>query len=370
MKVLLLSNTAGQGHLSTATALKDMLTDMGAECRLLDSYAYINPVLSKTISQGYLIATSSVPMAYGKFYRIFENRTQHGRKRSATSIANTAMTIKMRKFISAFKPDVIICTHVFSAQIVNTLKQRGEIDALIMGIVTDYTIHPFWEEVTAIDYVVTASELLTRRAVKKGIQKEKILPLGIPISSKFSIKTDKTEARRQLGIDPNKPTILLMSGSMGYGNMNKVLKSIDQLEMDFQLLAVCGNNAQAKQEIESLQTVKKVYVYGFVNNVELMMDASDCIVTKPGGLSTSEALAKMLPIVMINPIPGQEERNVEFLLNNGLAMNATETYPVDEAIAQLFHYPEKLRYMRENIRLVSKPNATRDICEFVMKMKR
>jgi processive 1,2-diacylglycerol beta-glucosyltransferase len=285
------------------------------------------------------------------------------------NVANSVMAIKLKKYFDReFYPDVIVCTHVFSAQVVNVMKARGLLNVPVIGIVTDYTIHPFWQDVSHIDYFVTASELLSLQAVKKGIRKEQLLPFGIPINRKFSRRVEKAEARRQLGIDEDKQTVLLMSGSMGYGNISHVLSKIDEIDADFQILAVCGNNRHAKRKIGGMKTQKKVYCYGFANNVDLMMDASDCIVTKPGGLTISEALAKHLPIIMVNPIPGQEERNVEFMLNNGLAINVTNTFPIDEAIYQLFLYPEKLNNMIKNIQLVGKPNATSDLCDFIMNL--
>lgn len=369
MKVLLLSNTAGQGHRSTAAALMDTLGSMGAECRVLDSYEYISPVLYQTIARGYLLATSVTPSAYGRFYRLAETRDQNNSKHSVANVANSIMAIKLKKYFEQeFNPDVIICTHVFSAQIINAMKAYGQTDAVAIGIVTDYTIHPFWQDVTYMDYIVTASDLLTYQAVKKGIRPERILPLGIPVSPKFSERVPQEDARRQLGLDPALFTILLMSGSMGHGNFYKVLRRIDGLDRQFQVLAVCGNNAHAKRKIDHVKLRHKVHTYGFVHNVDRMMDAADCIITKPGGLTASEALAKDLPILMINPIPGQEDRNVEFMLNNGLAMNVTDTFPLDEALYELFLYPEKLRNMVRNIQLVGKPHATRDLCGFVMKL--
>jgi processive 1,2-diacylglycerol beta-glucosyltransferase len=159
-----------------------------------------------------------------------------------------------------------------------------------------------------------------------------------------------------------------MSGSMGYGNISQLITKIDEIDTDFQIIAVCGNNKHAKHKIDGMTTKKKVFCYGFANNVDLMMDASDCIVTKPGGLTTSEALAKNLPIIMVNPIPGQEERNVEFLLNNGLAINVTDTSPIDEVLYQLFLYPEKLENMVKNIKLVGKPNASSDLSDFIINL--
>lgn len=369
MKVLFLSNTAGQGHRSTANALYDMLSSKGIECRIIDTYEYADPVRYKLIDRGYLVATSRLPKAYGFFYRAFEKLPKQESLYSPINIDSFILGTKLKKFLEKeFWPDVIVCTHVFSAQVVNAMKARGWIDMPIIGIITDYTIHPFWEDVPFIDYIVTASEMLTMQAVKRGISKEKILPLGIPINPKFSMKIDKHEARAKLGLELDKLTVLLMSGSMGYGNIASVLSTIDSIDADFQIIAVCGNNHNAKRRIDNMKTNKKVYCYGFVDNIDVMMDAADCIITKPGGLTTTEALAKNLPIVMVNPIPGQEERNVEFMLNNGIAINATKTVPVDEALFQLFMYPEKLENMKANIRLVGKPNATRDLSDFIIKL--
>lgn len=369
MKVLLLTNTAGQGHNATAKALSEQLKAMGAECRILDSYRYISPALYQTIARGYLLATAITPVAYGTMYRFAENKEKNSSKYSMINAANSIMAIKLDRFLRReFQPDVIVCTHIFSAQLINAMKQNCRIRAKTVGIITDFTIHPFWQDVEYIDYLVTASELLTHQAVRKGIEAEKILPLGIPIHPKFSQKMPKDEARRLLGLPQDQFTVLVMGGSMGHGNLAGVIEQIDQLNNNFQVLAVCGSNKHAYEKIRRLITRKKIHVYGFVDNVDVMMDAADCIVTKPGGLTTSEALAKNLPILMMNPIPGQEERNVEFLVNNGLAVNVTNTYPIDEALYQLFLYPQKLKNMEENIRLVGKPDATKDLCSFIMQL--
>ena len=370
MKVLFLSNTAGQGHNATASAIMDMLTERGAECKMLDTYAYINPVLYEALSRGYLFSTAVAPMAYGQWYRLAVKQKKDEKKHSLNKMVNSIMAFKLRKFMRDFNPDVIVCTHVLSALLVNIMKSHGYINAVSIGIITDFTVHPYWQDADNIDYFVSASELLTYQIVKRGIPENKILPFGIPIHSKYKNKTEKTQARLNLGIDPDMFTVLLMSGSMGFGNIEQILLDMDAIGNEFQVLVVCGNNEHAKTNIEKLKTRKKVFTFGFVNNVEMMMDAADCIVSKPGGLTTSEALAKNLPLIMINPIPGQEDRNAEFMLNNGLAMSATKTVTIDEVLYQLFLYPEKLKNMQSNISLVGKPNATKDLCDFILNIKR
>lgn len=369
MKVLLLSNTAGQGHRSTANAIKEMFESHGVECRVLDTFEFVDKFRYKVVDKGYLMATAKIPKIYGFAYKSMEKAGRHESMYNPVNLDNSIMAIKLKKYFETqFRPDAVICTHVFSAQIMNVMKAKNWIRMPVIGVVTDYTLHPFWEDCTHIDYLVTASELLTYSAVKRGIDRRIIKPFGIPISPKFCKHIEKTEARRMLGIAENKTTILIMSGSMGYGNIEKVLEKVDRLNYDFQIIAVCGNNHQAKRNIDAVRTSKPVYSYGFVNNVDVMMDAADMILTKPGGLSTSEAFAKNLPIIMVNPIPGQEERNVEFMLNSGVAVYATKNFTVDDAINQFLLYPQKLENMRANIKLVGKPNATRDLCDFTISL--
>lgn len=370
MKVLILSITAGQGHNTTGKALCTYFEKMGIECHFLDTYEYISHLLAKTLSDGYNITTTLAAKPYSKFYRLFELRKKNADDRSATSLASALLASRLVKFMDLFSPDVIICTHCLSAAIVDVLRQKGKTNAKAIGIVTDFTMHPFWEESIHFDYIVTPNELLNFQAFKKGFRKEQILPYGIPIDPKFAQKNEnKVQMRKKLGLDPNKLTILLMSGSMGYGNIEHTVSTLDNIKVDFQTITVCGNNASAKEKIETMEKKKTFLTYGYVDNIDQLMDASDCIITKPGGLTTSEALAKSLPIIIVNPIPGQEERNTEYLLNNGAAMRVTKTSPLEDIIYQFFYFTERDANMKRNIAMLRRPNSTKDLCEFVSKLK-
>ncbi|HZJ57723.1 MAG TPA: glycosyltransferase, partial [Clostridia bacterium] len=267
-------------------------------------------------------------------------------------------------FLGDFRPDIVICTHVFAAQIINYLQRKGTIDTKSIGIITDFTIHPFWEG-TDLDFYVTANELLTWQASKKGIDTKKILPIGIPIHPKFGLKMDPSEARKCLGVE-DKTTVFIMGGSMGYGDLESILMDLDDLDMDFQIISVCGSNKNLKKRIDGMIIRKRIHNFGFVDNIDIIMDAADCIITKPGGLTTSESLAKGIPMILINPIPGQEERNMEFLINNGLAIMVTETYPAGEALYQLMNNPWRRKFMIRMTEMFGKPNATRDLCDHIL----
>lgn len=365
MKILFLSVTAGQGHNQTGKAAMECLLENKVECVMLDAFEYINPFLKESISQGYLLSTKLTPALYGRMYRMAEKLERNNIKMSVSKLTNSVLARKLDTYLDEYKPDVIVCTHIFAAQIVTQIRQKGYSTRTI-GIVTDYTIHPFWEE-TDLDYYIIANELLTRQAVKKGLPEEKLKPFGIPIFRKFSQKMPAREARALLNIE-DKDTILVMSGSMGYGKVTRIIRQLDSLDMDFQILSVCGNNETLRNKIDELELHRKVYNYGFVDNVDVMMDAANCIITKPGGLTVSESMAKGLPMAIINPIPGQEDRNAEFLLNNGLAMKVTKTYPIDEAVYQLLSNDDKIQTMIQRINDIARPNASMDLCKFIMEL--
>lgn len=364
MKCLIMSVKAGFGHHSTGQALMDYLSKNNFECEMLDIFEYINPLLADTISDGYLFLTKYLTDFYGRAYTVLDKRDEEYDKLSPVTVVSKLVSRKLKDYVLEFDPDVIIGTHSYACLLMTHLKAKDCIKCPTFGIVTDFTVHPFWES-TNIDYYVTPDRLLNNQMNKKGIPTEKILPFGIPIKSKFSTKIPKSEARRQLMID-DKFTIMIMMGSMGFGNISKHLEKITMLDSDFQILCVCGNNEKGKKEIEQTKWNKTVYTYGFVDNVDVMMDASDCIVTKPGGLTTSELLAKKLPAVIMNPIPGQEDRNMEFLVNSGAAVMATDTFPVDEALYELMTNPWRLDLLEQSVCHIGKPNSTKDVCDFVL----
>lgn len=376
MRVLILSVTAGFGHHATAKAIGDMLASKGAEVHTLDVYAYISNLVKGTIDKGYLFSSKHMQTLYRLVYQLAENGGS-GYFNSAPSIINIINALgasKFAKVLTGYAPDVIICTHVFAAQMVDELKKRKKLDDIrTVGIVTDYTLHPFWEDVPRVQYVVTASELLTYRCEQRGLPAERILPFGIPVHPKFNQPLSREDAAAQLGVDPKRPTMLLMGGSMGHADHVKTLEKLTAIGLPLQFLVVCGNNKKMLMHVEQFAARYEgpcaVKPYGFVNNVEVMMSASDCIVSKPGGLTVSEALAKNLPMLLVDPIPGHEERNVEFLVNNGMAALITKHFPIDEAVYELFHNPVRLQSVRQMMQAVAHPDATERLADFVLQWK-
>ena len=370
MNFLILSITAGEGHNSTARAIQSELEKRGADCTILDTFDYISPEFAKFISEGYLLVTEKAKYAYKLGYRLAEKRRTSDHEFTPSSLIKRVVSDELSDFIRADHYDAILFTHPFPGIMLDIMKDKRMIDTSTVGILTDFTFHPYWEDCTSNDYVVVPDRLLLPQARRKGFRDDQILPLGIPINPKFSESMTKQEARRFLGIDEELTTFLIMGGSMGYGNMAENVRKIDALDAgrDFQLIVVCGNNAEMKAEIDEIaKTARhKMLVTGFVKTIPQMMDASDAIITKPGGLTTSEALAKRLPMIIANPIPGQEERNAEFLLNNGCAFATSKTCPVDECMYQLLSSDVRLDTMRECIGAIAKPGSAEALGDFLV----
>lgn len=366
MKVLIVSVKTGYGHHSTAKAIINYLSEKGVDCEMLDTFEYINPLLADSIDNGYMFSTKYFPETYGKAYDKLDRHDEKWDRHSPVTVLSKIVSNRLKDYITDYAPDVIIGTHSYACMMMTYLREKNIVTCPLIGIITDFTVHPFWES-TELDYYVIPNELLKNRALKKGIPEEKILSYGIPIRKQFSNRISKEDARRILGIE-NKTTLLVMMGSMGFGNVVKDIQSIDDMEEDFQVLCVCGKNEKMKSEIEGISWKKKVIPFGFVDNVDVMMDASNLIITKPGGLTSSEFLAKKLPAIIMNPIPGQENRNTEFLVNNGAAIMVTDTFPLEEALYELMTNPVRAELLEKSVEFLAKPYATRDLCEFVLRL--
>lgn len=367
-RVLLLSVTAGQGHNTTARAICNYLEQQGCETRVLDTGYYYSALVGKTIDRGYLLSVDKMTGLYRKVYIRKEKRkvTNH----SGMHFAKQVFHAKLRRYIDEYDPDVIICSHVFPAMLLDAMNRETPLRARTIGIVTDLVFHPYWEECTELDYVTVSGDLLVPLGLRKGYRAEQILPLGIPIDPKFEHKMSPEQAREQMGLDPALPAVLVMGGSMGYGNIGKTVTALDHAKSDFQIAVVCGNNQKARDTVDQLQTQKKVVTFGYTDQVDVLMDACDLLVSKPGGLTSSEAIAKGIPMIIVNPIPGHEERNSEYLLNLGAAMRANEVYTVELLADAVFSDPDRMAAMKHAAARLGKPSATRDICDLILRLEK
>ncbi len=361
MNVLFLSISTGSGHASCARAMENTLKNMGATTYSLDVFGYSNKFLEKAVSDMYLFALNKTPKLYGKYY----DKEDYGKGKFVNVVSKFNITVKnkIEKFIIDNKIDAVVCTHLFAAQLMMLIKKK--VKTLNIGVVTDYTIHPKWET-TDMDAYVIADKSLIPLALKKGLKEEKMMPIGIPVDEKFTKVGDKAAARKNLGFD-DKPLLFVMMGSMGFGNIKEIVKELDDAQGDFNIAIVCGSNKKALKTIQKSTYEHNVKAYGFVNNVDEFMDAAECIITKPGGLSVTESLAKKLPMIYIDPIPGQEERNIEFLVNSGVGLMVSNTYTLAMAVSLFFTDEARRQEMQNAVVRLAKPDAAKKIGEYIMR---
>ncbi len=375
MKVLIITATIGQGHNAVARSIADELRERKIPCKVLDMYRYFSPALQKIVQGGYLISIRSVTAIHArkigeKYYDAMEKGYKPLNEHTFARAKNLPFARQLRKYLDEYQPDVIICTQVYCVHIIDTIKSKGWIDVPVFGIDTDFTVQAHWQGNDYLDYIVTASKGLTGQLLVKQVPKEKILPFGIPISPKFGTHLDQKEARELLCLDPDKKTLLIMGGSMGYGNIDKTLLELDSLPFDFQAVVVCGSNLRMREKLKKLKTKNRFDIYGFSYNIPMMMDAADVMITKPGGISLSEGLAKGVPMVLANAIPGMEDRNTDFMVGHGLALAASKTYPIKQAVSDLFLKEEVADKMRDNQKEFAHPNSTAVLCDFVIEKTR
>ncbi|MCL2568624.1 MAG: galactosyldiacylglycerol synthase [Oscillospiraceae bacterium] len=366
MRILILTVTAGHGHNTSARAIEESFHAQGADAVVLDMYKHISSILYNVVDKGYLLSLRHFPRQFGHAYSTAERPIPS--KILSVLNSNRLLASLLAGFFRDYKPDLILTTHVFAAQVLDVLKQQGHLDVPIMGVMTDYCIHPFWEAVPSVDYIVTANELTHFAAIRRGIAKERLLPFGIPVSARFTRRGCKRAARQKLGLPEDKTTLLLMGGSMGYGDMPHNVIQIDAMGEDYQLACITGKNERLGKELRELTTKNPLHVSGYTNQVDVYMDAADCIVTKPGGLTTTESLAKGLPMILSHPIPGPELRNANFLTNSGAAVLVSKHFPIQDAVYAVLGRPGRLALMHQAIAHIARPRAADEISRFASEL--
>ena len=344
MKVLILSVSAGKGHSKAAEAIKSYFdknySDVYVE--IIDTLKYINPILDKLIVGSYLKSLSRTPSIYAKLYEYAESDDSIS---NFSNLVNEVLSIKMNTLLEDFEPDVILCTHPFPLEMISILKKKGKTSVPTASILTDYAPHPFWFYDRIEAYVIPHEDFIPD-LIEFGISKDIIYPYGIPVCENFTKPLNKKEVRRDLGLDENTATLLLMGGGLGIGNMKYIFENLAFSSLNIQMIACSGSNERLKNQLMNIsdRCSKKTLIFDYTDKVSELMSAADMLISKPGGLTITEALIKGLPIIITSAIPGQEERNADYLLNNGIAARVRKNQNVVPIITQLIQSPSRLKH--------------------------
>lgn len=375
MKVLIFYASYGGGHLNAAKSIENCIktnyTDIDVE--MIDCMKYVNKTIEKVTTAAYREMAKKAPWAWGRIY----SDAQKGPLAHITTRSNKIMAIKLLKLLREKKPDLIISTHPFGSQMCSYLKRKNKIDSKIATIMTDFAPHDQWlvgHEYT--DYFFVAHNKMKDYLINKGISENKVFDTGIPISENFQKLYNKKEIFDKYNLDENKFTILFFGGGeFGLGKTRTVQIFNNFVEEtknnNIQIIAISGKNPKMKSAFEEVVNSNNaevnVKIIEFSNEVPKLMAIANLVVTKPGGLTTSESLASHLPMIVINPIPGQEEENAEFLESKNIAIWIKKSDNSKEIIKNLLNNKEKINIMKENTKILARPNSTRDICDVLFK---
>jgi len=364
-RVLLLSASAGAGHLRAAEALEKAFraTAGDIEVQHLDVLNYTNKLFRHLYSKAYIDLVNKMPEVPGWIYDRFDKPWKNERRRLALDKLNTRPFVKV---LREYQPDMIVCTHFLPAEIVSWLRAKERIASRQAIVVTDFDVHAMWLCHHYEQYFVAIDEARVYLEVL-GIPAGKITVSGIPIDPVFAERKDKHEMRRKHGLAADRTTILLSAGGFGVGSMEPLIAALLNLQTSSQIVAVCGRNVELKQRLTKLaarlSTDAQVIIkpFGYTREMDELMTASDLVLGKPGGLTTSEALAKGLVFVIVNPIPGQEERNSDHLLEAGAGIRCnnlpTLAYKLDRLLSDRRRFAE----MQRNTRKLARPQAASEI---------
>jgi processive 1,2-diacylglycerol beta-glucosyltransferase len=371
-RVLVLSASAGAGHLRAAEAIEKAIRLRGcaSDVQHLDVLKYTNKVFRHLYSKAYIDLVNNAPEVLGWLYDHLDDPAKDDPLRQAFDRLNANPFIR---FLKRYQPDVAICTHFLPSGIISSLKAEGKIDVLNTVVVTDFDVHAMWLCQHAEQYFVALEETKVHlRAI--GVPESLITISGIPIDPIFAESKDKRAMRRKHGLDQDCFTILVSAGGFGVGPVGHLLQALAKLSHPARVVMVCGRNELLKAElteaVRKLARRSKVSftLLGFTTEMDELMAAADLYVGKPGGLTTSEALSKSLAMVVINPIPGQEERNSDHLLEQGVAIRCNNLPALAYKIDSLIDRPGKLAQMSESARSLGRPEAAFTVVDRLTKL--
>ncbi|MCP5424942.1 MAG: glycosyltransferase [Gammaproteobacteria bacterium] len=360
-KVLVLSASAGSGHLSAAEALKSAfeMRQAARVVRHIDALEYTNKLFRRVYSKTYIDLVNNAPEVLGWLYDHLDKPWKNEKRRLAFDKLNTRPFVKM---LEAEQPDIVVCTHFLPAEIISWLKYKNRLDCRLAIVVTDFDVHAMWL-CQHFDHYFVALEETRVHLSELGIPSDKITVTGIPINPLFAEHKDRQAMRRQHGLREDRITFLVSAGGFGVGPIEHLLAALAKLKTPAQVVAICGRSDELKTRLEkSVRTLPSggavdFKIIGFTRQMDEWMTAADLIVGKPGGLTTSEALAKGLVFVIVNPIPGQEERNSDHLLEWGAAIRVNNLPAMAYKIDQLLGDTERFEAMRDKARALGRAEA-------------
>jgi processive 1,2-diacylglycerol beta-glucosyltransferase len=366
-RVLLLSASSGAGHVRAAQALEKAFAARG-DCIVehIDMIHYVSKLFQRVYDQAYIAMVRRAPELMGVLYDRTDQPWNHPRRRLAMDRLNTRPMIRMLK---RMQPDLCVATHFLPAEIIGWLIDKRKLRARHAIVVTDYDVHALWLCRTVHRYFVALEESAEYMA-RIGVPREKLRITGIPIDPLFAKPVDRAAVRRRMQLSGDAPVLLVSAGGEGVGPIEQIVRDLLAMRRPWQIVAIAGKSEKTRKRLEEISRqagtfggVLRLHAVGFTTEMDQYMAAADLLVGKAGGLTTSEALARNLPMALVEPIPGQEERNADHLLEAGAAIRCNNLPAAAWKIAQLLDNPARLRQMQEAARGMARPEAAAAVAE-------
>jgi len=367
-KALLLYISEISGHRCASLAIEKALHTLepGMETININSFNYTNPILEKVINRTYMSVVRRKPEIWDYLY---DNPEVLKKVQALRTMIHKFNTGKLKTLLDESRPDAILCTQAFPCGMVADYKRSFGLDVPLVGVLTDYAPHSYWIY-DNVDRYIVPSEETGRKLIENGVDARKIEAFGIPIDSKFAGPIRREDACRRLGLDAGLPVILVMGGSQGLGPIKELVKLLDRSPLNFQMIAAAGSNSRLYRVLmrRSRRLRKKAVILPNASNVDELMAASSIIITKPGGITTAEALAKRLPMLIVNPLPGQEAMNTKYLLKEGVAVKAENPEDAVVILEELMYNRYKLERMAEKAGALARPDSSENIARLTLSL--
>lgn len=366
-RILVLSASVGAGHLRAAQAVELALKELAPDATVqnLDVLDFTNAAFRRVYAQSYLDLVNRAPHLLGYFYDLLDK--QPIKRGSSDKLRMLIQKLNLRKFMTFLRAepwDLIVNTHFLPAEMIASLRRKRVIKTPQFTVTTDFETHRLWVN-QPCDHFFTATEEGAINLAHWGIPSNIITVTGIPIHPSFSRPSDRSTYLAKHGLKGDRPIILQLAGGFGVGPIEELFRAVLSVNTAIELVVVTGRNEKLRKKLAEKEKhpLHRVHVIGFTNEIHELMMAADLVMTKPGGLTTSEALACGVAMIVVNPIPGQESRNSDFLLENGAAIKMNNLATLSYKLTGLLKQPDRIRQLKQNAKLLGKPDAAFQIAQ-------
>lgn len=360
--------SVSSGHHRASIAVEEAIKQIQPSAQVLNinCLKYINPLLEKIINRAYMGVIKNTPELWDYLY---DNPKVLKNTQKLRDFIHRFNSKKLKILLDKFSPDAIACTQAFPCGMVADYKKYFGLNTPLIGILTDHAPHSYWVY-DNVDFYIVPSEQSKNKFISEGIITEKIKVWGIPVAPKFEKNIDRDKVLHYLQLNSKLPIVLIMGGGQGLGPIEEIVWAVNNSTLDLQLIVAAGTNKPLRRQLLRRQRdfKKRVLVLDHVDNIDELMSISHLVITKPGGLTTAEALSKQLPMVIVNPIPGQEEKNTQFLINEGIGIKAEDENRVVVLLHQLLNNPTKLEQMRLAAKKQARPEAATRIAQLLLEL--